>query len=126
MADTVTTTTIQDGPRNVTMHFTNVSDGTGESLVTKVDASALSGAPTKLSIQQVWYNLSGMDVDLFFVGTSDTLGLTFSSTDSGHLDFRSFGGIPATGANPTGDIKFSTRNAALGDAYSITLSLKKG
>lgn len=126
MVDAVTSTTIADGPRNAVMHFTNVSDGTGEALVTKIDASALSLAPTKTKILEVWYDLSGMDVDIFFVGSADTLGLTLSSTDSGYKDFRSFGGIPPTGADPTGDIKFSTRSAALGDAYSITLAMKKG
>ena len=45
MADTVTSQTITDvsGSKTV-MKFTNFSDGTGESLVTKVDASALNHA----------------------------------------------------------------------------------
>ena len=42
MADTVTSQTIQDGERVVVMKFTNVSDGTGESAVKKVDVSALT------------------------------------------------------------------------------------
>ena len=45
MADTVTSQTIQDGARRVTMSFTNVSDGSGESSVTKVDVSALESDP---------------------------------------------------------------------------------
>ena len=125
MADAVTTTIIDNGAKNAVMHFTNVSDGTGESLVTKVDASSLSNPSTNTKILQIWYSLSGMDVDIFFVGAADTLGLTLSSTDSGHMDFRSFGGLPATGGDPTGDLKFSTRSATLGDAYSITIAMKK-
>ena len=39
MADTVTSKTIEDGPRTAIMYFTNVSDGTGESAVAKVDVS---------------------------------------------------------------------------------------
>ena len=39
MADAVTTQTIIDGERNCVMKFTNVSDGTGESAVAKVDVS---------------------------------------------------------------------------------------
>ena len=42
MADTVTSQTIQDGERRAVMRFTNVSDGTGESAVKKVDVSALA------------------------------------------------------------------------------------
>ena len=41
MADAVTSQTLEDGPTHVAMKFTNVSDGTGESAVTKVDVSAL-------------------------------------------------------------------------------------
>ena len=42
MADAVTTQTIIDGERNCVMKFTNVSDGSGESAVAKVDVSALA------------------------------------------------------------------------------------
>ena len=42
MADAVTSQTIQDGERVAVMRFTNVSDGTGESAVKKVDVSALN------------------------------------------------------------------------------------
>ena len=41
MADAVTSQTIVDGERNCIMKFTNVSDGTGESAVAKVDVSTL-------------------------------------------------------------------------------------
>ena len=42
MADTVTSQTIQDGERKAVLKFTNISDGSGESAVTKVDVSALT------------------------------------------------------------------------------------
>ena len=45
MADAVTSQTIQDGARHAVLKFTNVSDGTGESAVVKVDVSALSADP---------------------------------------------------------------------------------
>ena len=41
MADTVTSQTIQDDNRKAVLKFTNISDGTGESAVTKIDVSAL-------------------------------------------------------------------------------------
>ena len=44
MADAVTSQTLIDGPTHVVMKFTNVSDGTGESAVTKVDVSALASS----------------------------------------------------------------------------------
>ena len=42
MADAVTTQVLQDGERLYIAKFTNISDGTGESEVTKVDVSGLS------------------------------------------------------------------------------------
>ena len=45
MADAVATQTIQDGAKTAIFRFTNVSDGTGESAVTKIDVSALSNDP---------------------------------------------------------------------------------
>ena len=42
MADAVTSQTLIDGPKHAVMKFTNVSDGSGESAVKKVDVSALT------------------------------------------------------------------------------------
>ena len=42
MVDVVTSQTIFDGERKAVMKFTNVSDGTGETAVLKVDVSALN------------------------------------------------------------------------------------
>ena len=43
MADAVTSQTIlDDGGKNLIMKFTNISDGTGESAVAKIDVSALT------------------------------------------------------------------------------------
>ena len=47
MADAVATQIIIDGDRNVVQKFTNVSDGTGESAVVKVDVSALAANSPK-------------------------------------------------------------------------------
>ena len=45
MADAVATQTIQDNGSTAIFRFTNVSDGTGESAVTKIDVSALAVDP---------------------------------------------------------------------------------
>ena len=42
MADVVTSQTIQDGQKTAILKFTNVSDGSGEAAVKKVDVSALN------------------------------------------------------------------------------------
>ena len=40
MADAVTSQTLVDNDKTLVMKFTNISDGTGESAVKKVDVSA--------------------------------------------------------------------------------------
>ena len=42
MADAVTSQTLFDGDKHVVMKFTNISDGSGESAVKKVDVSELN------------------------------------------------------------------------------------
>ena len=37
MADTVASQTLADGPKTAVLKLTNISDGSGESAVTKVD-----------------------------------------------------------------------------------------
>ena len=59
MADTVTSQTIQDGERKAVLKFTNISDGTGEAAVTKIDVSALTSssagkACTEVAIAKIW------------------------------------------------------------------------
>ena len=44
MADAVTSTTILDSDKDFIVQLTNVSDGTGESAVAKVDVSALKSS----------------------------------------------------------------------------------
>ena len=60
MADTVTSQTIQDGERKAVLKFTNISDGTGESAVTKVDVSALDtnsrgDSCTEVAVARIWW-----------------------------------------------------------------------
>ena len=62
MADAVATQTIQDGGQTAIFRFTNISDGTGESAVTKIDVSGLTTNPmTKMacnsvSIEKIWFS----------------------------------------------------------------------
>jgi len=70
MADAVATQTIQDGQKMVVQKFTNVSDGTGESAVVKVDVSALAAnargdACTGVTIEKIWWQCIGMKVQFF-------------------------------------------------------------
>lgn len=131
MADAVTSQTIQDGQRKAVLKFTNVSDGTGESAVVKVDVSALQAnakgdACTGVTIQRIYWACRGMGVNLFFDATSNVLitGLPADSTGDEYYD--NFTGIPNNaGSGKTGDILFTTVGHSSGDTYSIILELVK-
>ena len=131
MADAVTSQTIADGERNAVMKFTNVSDGTGEAAVAKVDVSALASnsrgvACSEVRIMQVRFALVGMSVQLFFDATSNVLAFELAESSNGNLEFDEFGGIPNnSGSGKTGDILFTTVGHTSGDTYMIILEMVK-
>lgn len=124
MADAVTSQTLVDGPRNLVMKFTNVSDGTGESAVTKVDVSAFN--TTGVTIQKIHYSTQGMAVRVLWDATSDVLAWLVPQDGDGCFDFTPFGGIRNNaGAGVTGDIQFTTVGHTAADTYSIILEMTK-
>jgi len=131
MADAVTTQTIIDGERNCVMKFTNVSDGTGESAVAKVDVSALASnaagvACSEVRVMRVSHAIVGMSVQMFLDATSNVLLMELAESSNGHMDFKDFGGLPNNaGSGKTGDILFTTKGHSSGDTYSITLEMVK-
>lgn len=126
MADAVASQTLLDGPRKVVMKFTNVSDGSGESAVLKVDVSALMGAPTRVKIDRIFYATSTMSVRILWDATTDVDAFTIGAFQTGVLDFTPIGGlINNAGAGVTGDIMFTTIGAAAGANYSIILEMSK-
>ena len=131
MADAVTSQTIQDGPRNAIMKFTNVSDGTGESAVAKVDVSALASnaegiACSEVRVMRISHAIVGMSVQLFFNASTNVLLMELAESSNGHMDFKDFGGIPNNaGSGKNGDILFTTKGHSSGDTYSIILEMVK-
>ena len=133
MADAVTTQTIIDGPREAVLKFTNVSDGTGESAVAKIDVSTLSAQPgtqaacNKFTIDEIWWQCIGMKVQLFFDATSNALITELGESAGSHHDYTVFGGIPNNaGSGVTGDILFTTVGHSSNDTYTIIIRGHKG
>ena len=128
MVDTVTTQILRDGRRNLVMKFTNISDGSGESAVTKVDVSSLSESPARVRITRIDYTTAGIGLDILWDADTDVLALTIPQDMSDSIDYRWFGGVTNNaGAGRTGDIKFSTNNSPLaGDRYTVVLHMIKG
>ncbi len=129
MADSVATQTLLDDPRNLVMKFTNISDGTGESAVTKVTMSTLSaqaGTLTSLKIKRIRASTFGMGVDILWDASSNVLAWHVPTDMDVSQDFNGFGGIiNNAGAGKTGNIKFTTFGHSAGDRYSIILEMVK-
>ena len=131
MADAVTSQTIVDGERNCVMKFTNVSDGTGESAVAKVDVSALAANAAGIScsevrVMRVSHAIVGMSVQMFLNATSNVLLMELAESSNGDMDFHDFGGIPNNaGSGKNGDVLFTTVGHTSGDTYSIILEMVK-
>jgi hypothetical protein len=128
MADAVATQVLFENARDYVAKFTNVSDGTGESAVVKVDASALTPAASDLDILKMEYATDGMAVRVLFDATADVVAWLIPANQSGCIDFRDFppgGLLNNAGAGKTGDILFTTVGHTSGDTYSIILHCKK-
>ena len=131
MADAVTSQTIFDGDKKVIQKFTNISDGTGESEVKKVDVSALNTnghgqTCTGVTIEKIWWQCIGMKTRLFFDATSNAFIIELGENQSGYHDYSSFGGLKNNaGSGVTGDILFTTVGHSSGDTYTITLEMRK-
>lgn len=127
MADAVTTTTVFNGKRRLVVHLTNVSDGTGESAVVKVDKSTFTGLdgtePTDFIFEKIEYDVSSMRVLLQIDRTTDQTVAVLQG--QGVLDWTAAGGLLKASAGDTGDILLTTANHAAGDGYDITLHLRK-
>ena len=130
MADVVTTQTIADtsGVKFVAK-LTNISDGTGETLVKKVDASELTFMTEdgNRTISKIWYSINTANnksaVELLWDGTTNATAVMLSG--NGHIDLRPSGNeIPNNAGTPTGDVLLSTKNFADGDNYTIIVEFR--
>jgi hypothetical protein len=137
MADLVTVQTLFSGPRHLVMRFTNVSDGTGEAGVIKVNATTANGIvvqgqtifpQTNLKITKCQYDVSGMGLRIQWKATTNEDILVLGGFNT--LDFTDIGGIQNPGtanlAGSTGSIAFTTIAAAANATYTVILSMSLG
>jgi len=130
MADTVTTQTIADtsGVKYV-IKLTNISDGSGEILIKKIDASETTfmSEDGARAIARVYYSINASDnksgVELVWDGVTNATALFLSG--QGVMDFRTDGNSFKNNAiTPTGDVLLSTKNFANGDNYSLIVEFR--
>ena len=125
MADTVSSLTIADTSGvKYTAKFTNFSDGTGENLVKKIDASNTTFMTTdgNRKISKIFWSVNTANtksaVELIWEGATNATAVLLNG--QGFWDLRADGNeIPNNATTPTGDVLLSTKNFANGDNYTI-------
>ena len=139
MADVVTTQTIADtiGVKTV-VKMTNISDGSGETLVTKIDASALNFVTENDDrvIAKIYWAVNTTNgksgVELLWAGSgtsSANATIGFFSGTGYHDYFTAGNSIPnnatlTASTSPAGDILLSTKGFVAGDNYTIILEVR--
>lgn len=130
MVDAVNTEVLFSGSRRYVVRLTNVSDGTGETTVTKVDRSALTGgmggAPDKLVIEEMTWSIQGFNGVALYWDDSTDEPLAVLSGDN-YMDYRHYGGLvpDVEGSGTAGDIVLSTvGTAAANDTYDIIIAMR--
>ena len=131
MADAVTSQTLFDGERLAIMKFTNISDGTGETTVTKVDVATLSPnnygkACTGVTVTKITSVCHGLEVRMFWDASTDVPFFLSTINTNYENDFSKIGGITNNaGSGKNGNIVFSTADQSSGDTYTVVLEMVK-
>jgi hypothetical protein len=125
MADIVSTQVLTDTTGvKYGVKLTNYSDGTGETLVKKVDASETTFMTEdgNRKISKIFWSVNTANpksaVELIWDGATNATAVLLSG--QGFWDLRADGNEIANNATtPTGDVLLSTKNFANGDNYTI-------
>jgi len=131
MADAVTSQTLLDGERLAIMKFTNISDGTGETAVTKVNVADLARnnaglACTSVTVTKITSVCHGMEVRMYWDATTDVPFFLGTINTNYENDFSKINGITNnSGTGKNGNIVFSTADASSGDTYTVVLEMVK-
>ena len=130
MADTVSVQTLTDTTGvKFAVKMTNISDGTGENLVTKVDASntTFMTEDGERKISKIYWSVNTQSgkssVELLWAGATNATAVLLSG--HGFWDLRDAGNeITNNSTTPTGDVLLSTKNFANGDNYTIIVEFR--
>ena len=130
MADIVSTQVLSDtsGVKYVAK-MTNISDGSGETLVKKIDASSATFMTEDGSrkIAKIWWSVnttkSNASVELVWGGETNATAMLLNG--QGYWDLRTAGNeIINNATTPTGDVLLSTRDFVVGDNYTILVEFR--
>ena len=130
MADIVTTQVLSYTSRvKYVAKMPNISDGSGESLVKKIDASSATFMTEDGSrkIAKIWWSVnttkSNASVELVWGGETNATAMLLNG--QGYWDLRTAGNeIINNATTPTGDVLLSTRDFVVGDNYTILVEFR--
>lgn len=130
MADTVSVLQLADttGVKYVTK-LTNISDGTGESLVEKITAAdeTFMTADGNRKISRINWSINTLNrngaVEILWEGATNATACVLSG--QGVWDLRTPSNeITNNATTPTGDVLLSTKNFSNGDSYTIVIEFR--
>lgn len=131
MADAVKVTTFNT-PSQITVHLTNISDGTGESAVQKIaraSYTAINGTTiNKLTLKSARWAIQGFtSVRILWDHTTDDVAMLLCN--NGYEEFAIGKSDPNTSVDAVtgtiGDVLLTTAGAISGATYDITLTFLK-
>ena len=136
MADAVTSQKLIDTDRKLVYKFTNISDGTGEASVAKIDVSGLNTndegtACSRVVLTQIWYDIGGFRGAIECNASTNVVAVVLGGSaavggSSGYYDFRDWGGITNNaGSGINGDVDLTTHGHTAHDHYTIVAEFRK-
>jgi len=128
MVDAVVVKTLFAGENRHIVQIFNVSDGTGEAAVIKVDKSVLIGPvglePSQLAIERMAWNISGMSVKIEWEHTTNDIAAILSGQGDEDYQRNKTALYDPKSTGGTGDLVITTIGHALGDTYDIIIDMK--
>lgn len=142
MADTVTTKWVwppnwdggfddNKGTRKWIAQFTNISDGTGESAVRKINISELflpdGTTPTRSIIEKIEYDAFGFtSIRLYWDRTPAANIAVLAGNNHACIDYTKEGGNvdPGESGDGTGDFMLTASGATSGDSYNVKITFR--
>jgi hypothetical protein len=138
LADTVAVNYLENGPRCWAVQCTNISDGTGETAVVKVDGTSagplgvnIAGMITyptiHLKITEIEFQVVNMSLQILWNASVPLLAVALGP-GARKLNFRRDGGlsIPSGLGGANGQILFTTYGQLVGALYTVILRGTKG
>ena len=125
MAIATTVQTLHEGPRNLVMQWTGVSDGAGtENLVNKVDVSTLTPACDAVSVRKITGTVEFGIVELYWDALTPVKFAELSGTID--LDYDRISGLRNNaGGGKNGDLLLSTVGFELDSTYNLQIEMIK-